>query len=296
MAEFTLKQLRYFEAVAKAGHFGRAADICAISQPALSMQIKELELILGTALLERGPRGVRLTQFGHSFGARARDILQAADDLADLARASHNQMNGRLRLGVIPTVAPYLLPKMINQLGQSHPDLDLQIRESMTPRLTQDLRDGHLDAAILALPADDPALVEVPLMTEDFVLIRPQSEANDPVPDAHSLRELRLLLLEEGHCFRDQALSFCNIQSTRPWDGLDGSSLSTLVQMVGAGMGVTFLPEMAVAVETRSATVSLARFESTAPSRTIGMVWRRSNPLQKQFKFVAQALRDPLRD
>jgi LysR family hydrogen peroxide-inducible transcriptional activator len=205
-------------------------------------------------------------------------------------------MNGRLRLGVIPTVAPYLLPKMINQLGQSHPDLDLQIRESMTPRLTQDLRDGHLDAAILALPADDPALVEVPLMTEDFVLIRPQSEANDPVPDAHSLRELRLLLLEEGHCFRDQALSFCNIQSTRPWDGLDGSSLSTLVQMVGAGMGVTFLPEMAVAVETRSAAVSLARFESTAPSRTIGMVWRRSNPLQKQFKFVAQALRDPLRD
>jgi len=263
MAEFTLKQLRYFEAVAKAGHFGRAADICAISQPALSMQIRELELILGTALFERGPRGVRLTQFGHSFGARARDILQAADDLADLARASHNQMNGRLRLGVIPTVAPYLLPKMINQLGQSHPDLDLQIRESMTPRLTQDLRDGHLDAAILALPADDPAFVEVPLMTEDFVLIRPQSEANDPVPDAHSLRELRL---------------------------------STLVQMVGAGMGVTFLPEMAVAVETRSATVSLARFESTAPSRTIGMVWRRSNPLQKQFKFVAQALRDPLRD
>ena len=290
MADFTLKHLRYFESVAREGHFGRAADRCAISQPALSMQIKELEQILGTPLFERNPRAVSLTQFGKAFAPRARKILQAADDLSDLARASQDQLIGRLRLGVIPTVAPYMLPRMIHQLGQSHPGLDLQIRESMTPRLVQELKDGRLDAAILALPSAEPSLIETPLFTEDFVLVRPMSDVNQPIPSSDKLGEMHLLLLEEGHCFRDQALAFCNIQAARPWDGFDGSSLSTLVQMVGAGMGVTLLPDMAVNVETRSANVAIARFTDHTPTRDIGMVWRKSNPLGAQLNKVAIAL------
>ncbi|MCO4847358.1 MAG: hydrogen peroxide-inducible genes activator [Yoonia sp.] len=290
MAGFTLKHLRYFESVAREAHFGRAADRCAISQPALSMQIKELEQILGTPLFERNSRAVSLTQFGQAFAPRAREILQATDDLSDLARASQDQLIGRLRLGVIPTVAPYMLPRMIHQLGQSHPGLDLQIRESMTPRLVQELKDGRLDAAILALPSAEPSLIEVSLFTEDFVLVRPMSDADQPIPSSEKLAEMHLLLLEEGHCFRDQTLAFCNIQSTRPWDGFDGSSLSTLVQMVGAGMGITLLPDMAVKVETRSANVAVARFADHTPTRDIGMVWRKSNPLGLQLRKVASAL------
>jgi LysR family hydrogen peroxide-inducible transcriptional activator len=291
MADFTLKHLRYFEAVARDAHFGRAADRCAISQPALSMQIKDLEQILGTALFERGPRTVSLTQFGHAFAPRARGVLQAADDLTNLARASQDQLIGRLRLGVIPTVAPYMLPQIIHKLGQSHPGLDLQIRESMTPRLLQELRDGRLDVAILALPTGESSLFEATLFTEDFVLVRPAGHANQPTPSSETLRDMQLLLLEEGHCFRDQALAFCNVQTARPWDGFDGSSLSTLVQMVGAGMGVTLLPSMAVAVETRSADVSIARFDAPRPTRTIGMVWRKTNPLGAQFEKISHALR-----
>ena len=290
MVDFTIKQLRYFEAVARAGQVGRAADICAISQPALSMQIKELEMILGAALFERGARGVTLTQFGTRFAPRAREILQSVDDLAGLARTAKDKLTGQFRLGIIPTIAPYMLPAMIQALGASHPQIDLQIRETMTPRLIRDLQDGRLDAAVLALPVGEPALVQAPLFSEDFVLVRPHAHAGQPVPPSDALRDMQLLLLEEGHCFRDQALAFCNIQSTRPWDGLDGSSLSTLVQMVGAGMGVTLLPEMAIGVETRSADVDIARFDGTAPSRDIGMVWRKTNPLGAQFQDIATVL------
>ena len=290
MANFTIKHLRYFEAVARETHFGRAADRCAISQPALSMQIKELEQVLGMALFERKPRAISVTPFGQEFAQRARKILQAIDDLSDLARASQDQLIGRLRLGVIPTVAPYMLPQMINRLGQSHPDLDLQIRESMTPRLVQELKDGRLDAAILALPTTDPNLTETTLLTEEFVLVRPMCDDKEPIPSSDKIADMQLLLLEEGHCFRDQTLAFCNIQTGRSWDGFDGSSLSTLVQMVGAGMGVTLLPDMAVRVETRSANVSVSRFRNHTPTRNIGMVWRKSNPLGLQLQKVAIAL------
>jgi len=292
MADFTLKHLRYFEALARHGHFGHAADHSAVSQPALSMQIKELEQILGAPLFERGARAVRLTQFGHAFAPRAREILQAVDDLGGLARAAQSGLTGRFRLGVIPTIAPYMLPSMIHALGQSHPQLDLQIRETMTPRLVQELEDGRLDAAILALPLDTPALTAVPLFAEDFVLVRPIGDAGKPIPASDQLRDMRLLLLEEGHCFRDQALAYCNIQSARPWDGLDGSSLSTLVQMVGAGMGITLLPDMAVRVEARASQVDVVRFATAAPSRTIGMVWRKTNPLGDQFSQISQVLRN----
>jgi LysR family hydrogen peroxide-inducible transcriptional activator len=284
----TLKHLRYFEALARQGHFGRAAAVSAISQPALSMQIRELEEILGAPLVERG-RQVRLTAFGEDFLAKAREILRQVDELSDLARAARQSLVGRLRLGVIPTVAPYLLPRIVGRLNQSHPALDLHIRETVTPRLMAEMEEGRIDTAIVALPVSEPAFTEAPLFSESFVLVRPASDAGLPVPGPEALREMRLLLLEEGHCFRDQALSFCRIERS-PRELLDGSSLSTLVQMVGAGIGVTLIPEMAVPVETRSARVDISRF-AEEPRRTIGMIWRRASPLARQLAEIAEEVR-----
>ena len=291
MTNLTLKQLRYFEALARHGHFGRAAETCAISQPALSMQIKELEESLGTQLFERGARQVRPTSFGEEFAQRVRDILRSVDELGDLARASRDRLAGRLRIGVIPTIAPYLLPTIIADLTRMHGGLDIHVRETLTSKLIQEMAEGRLDMAIVALPVSETSLTEVALFSEDFVLVRPGEDAGKPVPDRQALREMRLLLLEEGHCFRDQALSFCNMHSPPPRELLDGSSLSTLVQMVSAGIGVTLIPEMAVAVETSSASVSIARFNNPKPSRTVGMIWRKTNPLAKQLMQISKVVR-----
>ncbi|MDI7861799.1 LysR substrate-binding domain-containing protein [Rhizobiaceae bacterium n13] len=292
MINFTLKQLRYFEALARYGHFGRAADACAISQPALSMQIKELEESLGTELFERGARQVRLTNFGEVFAQRVHGILRSVDELGDLARASQDRPAGRLRMGVIPTIAPYLLPAIIGNLTRRYDGLDINVRETVTSKLVNELVEGRLDTAIVALPVSEPSLTEVPLFEENFVLVRPGEDEGKPVPNRETLREMRLLLLEEGHCFRDQALSFCSMRSVLPRELLDGSSLSTLVQMVGAGIGVTLIPEMAVGVETRSAPVSVARFKSPQPSRTIGMIWRKTSPLARQLLQISEVVRE----
>ena len=291
MKNLTLKQLRYFEALAQHGHFGRAAQACAISQPALSVQIRELEESLGTELFERGARQIRLTNFGEEFATRVRGILRSVDELGELAMASRDHLVGRLRIGVIPTIAPYLLPEIITDLTAANSSIDIQIRESLTPILVRELADGRLDAAIVALPVSEPSLTEVALFEENFVLVRPVADEGRPVPGHEDLREMKLLLLEEGHCFRDQALSFCNIQSSRPREMLDASSLATLVQMVGAGLGVTLIPEMAIAVETRSAPVSIARFRNPQPSRTIGMIWRKTSPLAKQLRQISEVVR-----
>lgn len=291
MRNLTLKQLRYFEALAQHGHFGRAAQACAISQPALSVQIRELEESLGTELFERGARQIRLTNFGEEFATRVRGILRSVDELGELAMASRDHLVGRLRIGVIPTIAPYLLPEIITDLTAANSSIDIQIRESLTPILVRELADGRLDAAIVALPVSEPSLTEVSLFEENFVLVRPVADEGRPVPGHEDLRELKLLLLEEGHCFRDQALSFCNIQSSRPREMLDASSLATLVQMVGAGLGVTLIPEMAIAVETRSAPVSIAHFRNPQPSRTIGMIWRKTSPLAKQLRQISEVVR-----
>lgn len=291
MANLTLKQLRYFDSLARHGHFGRAAEAAAISQPALSMQIKELEDGLGAPLFDRSARAIRLTGFGEDFAARAREILRLVEELEDSARIARDQMAGRLRLGVIPTVAPYLLPQVIAELTGVYPALDLQLRETITPKLLSELAEGRLDCAIVALPVSEPALVEVPLFAEDFVLVRPLADASRPAPNARDLREMRLLLLEEGHCFRDQALSFCKMQAAAPREVMDGSSLTTLVQMVGAGIGVTLIPEMAMTVETRLAPVAVTRFAAPAPARQIGMVWRRSSPLARQLAAIAEVVK-----
>jgi LysR family hydrogen peroxide-inducible transcriptional activator len=290
MINVTLRQLRYFDALVRHGHFGRAAEACAISQPALSMQIKEMERALGGALIERNARQVALTQFGEELLQRVRDILRSVDELGDFARAAQDRLAGRLRVGMIPTIAPYLLPKVIENLARLHPELDIHVRETLTPKLIKEVAEGRLDTAIVALPVSEPSLTEVALFTENFLLVRPGEAQGTPVPSRDMLREMRLLLLEEGHCFRDQALSFCNMQSSPPREVLDASSLSTLVQMVGAGIGVTLIPEMAVAVETRSAPVSVSRFRNPQPSRIIGMVWRRTSPLARQLQQISEVV------
>ena len=295
MIGLTLKHLRYFQALAQHRHFGRAADACAISQPALSLQIKELEALFGVALVERNAREIRLTSVGEALLDKARGILLAVGELDDLARAAKGPLAGRLRMGVIPTVAPYLLPRIIAALSDRLPELDLHLREAMTEVLIAELQEGRLDVAILALPISEPTLTEFALFDEDFVLVRPAEDAGNPVPSPQTLQTMRLLLLEEGHCFRDQALSFCQMDATRPGALMEGSSLSTLVQMVGAGMGVTLIPDMAVDMETRSADVAIARFSAPRPRRTIGMVWRKSNPLAEQLMEMGAIVRGAAR-
>lgn len=291
MTSLTLKQLKYFDALARHQHFGRAAEASAISQPALSLQIKELESMFGAVLVDRSARQVRLTAVGEDMLRKAREVLLAVEELEDLMRASKGPLAGRFRLGVIPTVAPYLLPETIAELTKRFPDIDLELREAVTGSLVSDLLDSRLDAAIVALPISEPNLREFALFKEDFVLVRPEKDADKPVPGPEMLRTMRLLLLQEGHCFRDQALSFCEMTQAQPRQLMEGSSLSTLVQMVGAGMGVTLIPEMALPLETRSADVSVARFPAPRPSRTVGMIWRKSNPLADQLMQAGAIVR-----
>ncbi len=286
MIALTLKQLRYFEALATHGHFGKAAESCFISQPALSLQIKELETLMGGPLVERSAREVRLTARGEDLLEHTREILQRVEDLSLFAQRHSGAFSGRLRIGVIPTVAPYLLPKLIKALSTRFKDLVLEPKEAITQTLLEQILVSKLDIAIVALPVSEPALREFALFEEEFLLVRPESDAFLPVPDISDLPEIQLLLLEEGHCFREQALSFCNASSRTARTIMECSSLSTLVQMVSSGIGVTLIPEMAEAFETRSANVSVSRFAKPAPSRTIGMIWRKTNPLVDQLMEI----------
>ncbi|MBB4066140.1 hydrogen peroxide-inducible genes activator [Gellertiella hungarica] len=290
MNNLSMKHMRYFDALARHGHFGRAAADCSVSQPALSVQIKELEALIGARLVERSARQIRLTPLGERFAARVRDILQAVDELDDLSRASRRPFTGQFRIGVIPTVAPYLLPRLIMGLGEIYGGLDIRPREAVTRKLLADLADGRLDAAIVALPVAEASFAEKSLFEEEFVLVRPIREAGAPVPGLEELQDRRLLLLEEGHCFREQAIAFCKIAPTPSRDLIEGSSLTTLVQMVGADIGVTLIPDIAVPMETRSASVAVARLPEPRPSRTIGMVWRKTNPLGDELAAIAETM------
>lgn len=289
MLNLTMRQLRYFDALARLRHFGRAAEACSISQPALSEQIKEMESTFGGPLFERGARQVRVTGLGEALAERVRGILSAVDDLDALA-ASHQTLR-RLRLGVIPTVAPYLLPGVLRDLAAAYPDLDVQVRETVTARLVEELGQGRIDAAVIALPAAGSGFMATALFEEAFLAVRPAAQAGEPPPDLARLADARLLLLEEGHCLRDQALSICGVDPRRPRDMLEASSLSTLVQMVGAGMGVTLIPETAVAVETRRAPVDVTRLAAPEPTRTVGLIWRKGSPLAKFLKDVGEMVR-----
>jgi LysR family hydrogen peroxide-inducible transcriptional activator len=282
------KQLKYFLAVAKHKNFQKAADECAISQPALSMKIKELEKDLGQ-LIERGSKKFYLTQTGQALIDKAETIIQSFDDLKHLANKG-NKIN-KLSIGAIPTVAPYLLPRIIKTISKKYNDIIIEPKETVTEKLISYLISGRVDLAILALPSHEPLLNEVPLFEEEFLLIRHTNDANKPVPNNKELTNMKLLLLEEGHCLRSQTLSFCKINSV-PKNIMEGTTLTTLVQMVSSGIGVTLIPEIAVPFETRSTKVSVSRFNQQKPKRTIGLVWRKSNPLTQQFNEIGSLLKN----
>ena len=282
------KQLKYFLAVAKHKNFQKAADECAISQPALSMKIKELEKDLGQ-LIERGSKKFYLTQTGQALIDKAETIIQSFDDLKHLANKG-NKIN-KLSIGAIPTVAPYLLPRIIKTISKKYNDIVIEPKETVTEKLISYLISGRVDLAILALPSHEPLLNEVPLFEEEFLLIRHTNDANKPVPNNKELTNMKLLLLEEGHCLRSQTLSFCKINSV-PKNIMEGTTLTTLVQMVSSGIGVTLIPEIAVPFETRSTKVSVSRFNQQKPKRTIGLVWRKSNPLGDQFVSIGLLLKN----
>ena len=288
MNNISAKQLRYFLAVAKNKNFQKAADECAISQPALSMKIKELEGMLGQ-LIERGSKKFYLTQTGQALINKAETIIQSFDDLKHLTTKGDNI--NQLSIGAIPTVAPYLLPRILKTISKQYKDIVIEPKEAVTEKLVSYLINGKIDLALLALPAYEPLLTEVPLFEEEFLLIRNINDANKPVPNNKELTNMKLLLLEEGHCLRSQTLSFCKVTSV-PKNIMEGTTLTTLVQMVSAGIGVTLIPEISVPFETGSAKVSVSRFQQQKPKRTIGLVWRKSNPLTRQFNEIASLLKN----
>ena len=291
MTKITLRQLRYFEALAQHRHFGIASNACSVTQPALSMQIRDFELALGVSLFEKGTHPVQLTPLGRIIAAKSKAIMLDVAELEELVRASDNQPLINLRLGVIPTVAPYMFSRIAKDLTMHFTGLNLKMREAITSKLITAVIDGELDAAIIALPASEPRLRELELFRENFLLVRPKADAKKPVPRPEMLKEMRLLLLEEGHCFRDQALTFCKMGSSKTQDVMDGNSLTTLVQMVAAGFGVTLIPEMAAEFEGRIPNISIAKFHKNPPTRKIGMVWRRNSPLQEKYIEIAQIVK-----
>lgn len=300
-----LRDLKYLVALAEHRHFGRAAAASFVSQPTLSTQIRKLEDELGVSLVERAPRRVMLTPIGREVAERARGIIADVEQMAELARRSRDPEAGSVRLGLFPTLGPYLLPHVLPAVRARFPRLELLLVEEKTDVILARLRDGRLDAGILALPVHDDQLHAEPLFDEPFVLAAPR---NHPIarrtnlrPD--DLRDLDLLLLEEGHCLRDQALDVCHLAGAGERDGFRATSLETLRQMVAAGVGVTLLPVLAVQPPVPpSADVALIPFAGQAPHRQVAMFWRRSSAmagflgeLAAQFRALPPALLSPAR-
>jgi len=278
-----LRDLRYLVALADHKHFGRAAAACFVSQPTLSTQIRKLEEELGVSLVERAPRRVMLTPVGRDIAERARRVVAEVTQMGEVARRSQDPEAGSVRLGLFPTLAPYLLPHVLPGIRARFPRLELLLVEEKTDALLARLREGRLDAAILALPLHDDSLHVEPLFQEPFVLAVPQSHvfARRTQPLAlHELDQEHLLLLEEGHCLRDQALDVCRLAGANERDGFRATSLETLRQMVAAGIGVTLLPMLAVQPPVPpSPDIHLLPFAGEPPSREIAMVWRRSSAM-----------------
>ena len=279
----TLKQLRYFSALADTLHFGKAAKLCNVSQPALSMQIKDLEAHLGVTLVERGSTRLVLTHEGREISKRAREILISVQDLADLASHHRHPLAGRLRFGVIPSIGPYLLPKLLPEAHRAYPDLELSLRESQTEILVDDLLEGRLDLLVLALPVQPDEIETMTLFDDRFSVALPRDHhlaSRDQVTQEELAAE-HLLLLEEGHCLRDQALAVCQSVKT---DEFRASSLATVVQMVANGYGITILPALSLSTEVGDrGPIAVVPFAEPVPSRTIGLAWRRSSPHENEF-------------
>lgn len=297
----SLRQLRYLSALARHGHFGRAADACSVTQPALSMQIAELERTLGVKVVERRPGEVFLTDIGREIARRAEEVLAATRDLVDFARHRAKPLTGRLSLGVIPSLAPYLLPKVLPLLQRRYPELRLELRESQTRQLVQDVCNGALDAALLALPAGHRDLDAIALFDDEFLLAVP---ADDPRPESvmvavDEIDQSRLILLEDGHCLRDQALAFCATARDRAvqMDGagtatFGASSLTTVIQMVAGGYGLTLIPQIAADIERRDTRVKFLRLRSPQPGRSIGLTFRKTSPRRRDFEVLGAVVRE----
>lgn len=294
-ATLSLRQLRYFEAAARLGHFGRAAEECAVTQPALSMQIRELEAALGAALFERRPGETVLTPLGREIAEGASKILLAANDLAALAKHRGKVLSGPLSLGIIPTLAPYILPQLLKYLSKHYPALKLELREAQTKAMLAELSRGELDLVMAAIPNDNFDLEESHLFDDRFLFAAGADDAKRARIDPETLDPAKLILLEEGHCLRDQALSFCAPERGVTKTGLGATSLSTVMQMVANGYGATFIPEIAVEAETRGRKLSLQRFTAPEPSRKIGLVWRKTSPRKRDFEAFGMAVKEALK-
>jgi LysR family hydrogen peroxide-inducible transcriptional activator len=288
----TLRQLRYLDALAQHRHFGRAAEACAVTQPALSMQVRELERELEVELVERRSGEAALTEIGAEVALRGQRVLAAARDLVDFARHRSRVLSGRLRLGIIPTLAPYVLPKVLPDLHADYPDLIIELRETQTKVLLEELTGGDLDAVMLALPLPEGDIESISLFHDPFLLAVP---ASDPLPrearvNPRKIDQRRLILLEEGHCLRDQALAYCATARHEMPLSLGATSLATVMQMVASGYGLTLVPQVAVDVEVRDQRVKLLRFTAPEPGRLIGLAWRRTSPRKADFFALGQLI------
>ncbi|WP_380876910.1 LysR family transcriptional regulator [Sphingomonas sp. DBB INV C78] len=289
----TLKQLQYLVALRDHGHFGRAAEACFVTQSTLSAGLRELESLIGIMLVERTRRVVRFTPLGLRIADKAQRVLREAEELADLARAAGKPLSGELRMGVIPTIAPFLLPRILPRLRTEWPDLKLYLREETTSAACDSLHRGHVDCVLLALPYHCGDIEYEDLFDDRLFVAFPAGEAPSANGDveANVIDERRLLLLEDGHCLKDHALAACNRPELRAEAAMLGTSLHTLVQMVDNGLGVTLLPEMAIESGILDNTNIVARpLDAENPARRIAMVWRKGSPREKEFRLLAAAL------
>lgn len=290
----TLRQLKYLGALASHRHFGRAAEACAVTQPALSMQIRELEQELGIELIERRAGDVSLTDIGAEVVRRAEHVLASTRDLVDFARHRGRVLAGRLQLGIIPSLAPYLLPRFLPALQRRYPELRVELRETQTKGLLEELAAGSLDVVMLALPAGDAEIESTKLFDDPFLLAVPATdERSERVPvSQRDIDQKKLILLEEGHCLRDQALALCG--NARSDVSLGATSLATVMQMVANGFGITLLPSVAVDAEVRDDRVKLLRFSDPVPGRSVGLAWRRTSPRKTDFVALGQLVTETL--
>ncbi|MGQ9370233.1 hydrogen peroxide-inducible genes activator [Azospirillum sp. ST 5-10] len=290
----TLRQLRYLVAVVDRCHFGQAAQACHVSQSTLSAGVQELEELLGAPLLERTRRSVMPTPLGREVAERARDLLKGAEDLVDIVRATEDPMAGPLHLGVIPTIGPFLIPRVMPGLRATFPQLKLFLREDQTARLLERLDTGELDAALLALPYPSGDVESADIAVDRFSVVCPPGHRLCRSASAHpaDVAVDDLLLLEDGHCLRDHALAACSLEDGRRNAAFQGTSLHTLVQMVANGLGVTLLPQMAVdSGILRGLDLAVRPLSGERPYRRIGLVWRRTSGRKETFRRLAAALK-----
>jgi LysR family hydrogen peroxide-inducible transcriptional activator len=289
----TIKQLQYLVALREHGHFGKAADACFVTQSTLSAGLRELETSLGVILVERTRRVVRFTALGEKIADKAVKVLREAEELAEVARAEGRPLHGELRLGVIPTIAPFLLPAMLPHLRREWPSLKLYLREETSQAACEALHRGQLDCVLLALPFGCGDVESAALFDDPLFVAFPGGEApGSAAVDVAAIDEQRLLLLEDGHCLKDHALSACNRPELRARAAMMGTSLHTLVQMVDNGLGLTFIPGMAIEAGILEGTGVDARpLISDHGFRSIALIWRRSSPRESEFQLLAGALR-----